>query len=188
MNRFVLVGALVAGACGSATDDRPATLEYITQTVLAPSCAAAQCHSALKRQVGDQFDTLEATRVSIVANGLVVFPDDTVAPESSLLITTLTVGTTSILDPGSDTKIRMPYDAPMPDADIELIKAWIADGAHGAQCVANAQGLGCQNVFNGTGTESRVVMCDKDGDAGEMVETCAMGKFCTYRGGNGACR
>ncbi|HET7501932.1 MAG TPA: hypothetical protein VFK02_13035 [Kofleriaceae bacterium] len=188
MNRFVLVGALLTGACGSATDDRPATLPYITQTILAPSCAEAQCHSAFKRQVGDQFDTVEATRLSIVANGLVAFPDDTLDPQASLLITTLTVGTTSILDPSSSTKIRMPYDAPMPDADIELIKAWIADGAHGAQCVANAQGLGCQNAFEGTVNVSRVVQCSADGEAGEVVETCETGKFCTYYGGNGVCK
>ncbi|HEU4732323.1 MAG TPA: hypothetical protein VFT22_30725 [Kofleriaceae bacterium] len=188
MNRFVLIGALATGACGSATDDRPATLEYITQTILAPSCAPAQCHSAFKRQVGDQFDTVDAARLSIVANGLVVFPDDTTAPDSSFLITVLTVGTPSILDPGSNTKVRMPYDAPMPDADVELIRAWIADGAHGAQCVPNAQGLGCQNTTIGAEPVSRVVMCSKDGEAGDVVETCAMGKFCTYYSGNGVCR
>ena len=38
----------------------------------------------------------------------------------------------------------MPYDAPMPDTDIALLKAWIRAGARGAQCIANAQGLGCQ--------------------------------------------
>src|SRR5882762_10165490 len=99
MNRLVLV-ALLAGACGSATDDRPPTLDYITETILAPSCANAECHSAFKQAVGDQFDTPAATRRSIVANGLVSYPADVADPTSSLLIRTLRVGAPSILDPG----------------------------------------------------------------------------------------
>ena len=109
MNRLVLTGALLAGACGSATDDRPATLDYITETILAPTCASAQCHSAFKREVGDQLDTPDAVRQSVVANGLVVYPDDTVdaaAVRSSYLIHTIRVGSPSILSPGSG-NVRM---------------------------------------------------------------------------------
>src|ERR1051325_3292537 len=61
MKRLVLVAALLGGACGT-TDDRPRTLRYITQTILAPTCAIAQCHSAFKQEVGDEFDTIEAAR------------------------------------------------------------------------------------------------------------------------------
>lgn len=201
MNRFVLFGALVAGACGSATDDRPQTLDYITETILAPSCASAECHSAFKRQVGDQFDTPAAARLSIVANGLVEFPDDTkdeASVASSLLIRTLTVGAPSILSPNSG-NVRMPYDAPMPDADIELIKAWMLTtpdraGAPGAQCVANAQGQGCQveTVQMGSPpvptTVFRVVECSADGIAGAIVQTCPSNQSCTVYNGNGVCK
>jgi hypothetical protein len=188
MNRFVLSGALLAGACGSATDDRPSTLDYITETILAPTCAAAECHSAFKREVGDQFDTPAAARLSIVANGLVLFPDDTKDPasvSSSFLIRTLTVGTPSILSPGSG-NVRMPYDAPMPDGDIELLKAWISAGAHGAQCVANAQGEGCQVEDVAGVPVFRVVTC-VDGDAVAVVKTCPANQICTYYMGNGQC-
>src|SRR3954463_9414818 len=125
MYRLALI-ALAASACGSATDDRPPTLDFITETILAPSCASAECHSAFKREVGDQFDTPAAARLSIVANGLALVSDQE-DPASSFLVRSLTVGNPSILDPGSG-NVRMPYDEPMPDADIELIKRWIADG------------------------------------------------------------
>jgi hypothetical protein len=189
MKRFVLFGALVAGACGSATDDRPATLAYITETILAPSCASAECHSAFKRQVGDQFDTPDAARLSIVANVLVAYPDETrdeVSAESSRLIQTLTVGAPSILSPSPTNLVRMPYDAPIPDADVELIRRWILAGVPGAQCVANAQGRGCQNETVANVTVSRVVEC-VDGNAGTIVQTCPADQFCDFYKGNGQC-
>jgi len=188
MHRFVLVGALLAGACGSATDDRPPTLDYITETILAPSCASAQCHSAFKREVGDEFDTPEAARQSIVANGLVHYPDDTrdeASISSSFLIRTLTVGTASILSPGSG-NVRMPYDAPMPDADIELIKSWIRAGAPGAQCVANADGRGCQVEEVANLPVYRVVTC-VDGNATGVVQVCPSDQICDFYMGNGTC-
>jgi hypothetical protein len=186
MQRLVPLAALLASACGSATDDRPPTLEYITETILAPSCAAAQCHSPFKAQVGDVFDTPEATRRTIVANGL-VFVEDRDAPEASYLIRSLTVGTDSLLDPGSGT-VRMPYDAPMPDADIELIKRWIEAGIPGAQCVPNDQNLGCQ-VHTVAGQQLPVydvVECP-DGNAGAIVQTCTTPEICSYDTGNGQC-
>jgi len=195
MNRCVLFCVLLAGACGSATDDRPPTLDYITETILAPTCANAECHSAFKREVGDQFDTPEAARQSIVANGLVHFPDDTkddASVASSFLIRTLTVGSPSILSPGSG-NVRMPYDAPMPDTDIALIKAWIRAGAHGAQCLANAQGRGCQVEDVAGTTVFRVVAC-VDGEAGVVIQTCPTKpdgtplQSCTVFMGNGECK
>ena len=188
MRRLVLVGALFAGACGT-TDDRPRTLSYITETVLAPTCASAECHSAFKREVGDQFDTVEATRVSIVANGLVAYPDigDTVTPADSLLIQTMTIGFQSRYGNGM---VRMPYDAPMPDADIALISAWISEGAKGAQCVANDAGQGCLITHDGPATNRfryHVVECSADGNRGKVVQDCTGNQICDYYTGNGQC-
>ena len=184
MPRLVLVAALL-GACGSEVDDRPATLEFITETILAPSCAVAQCHSAFKRQVGDQFDTVEATRVTMVANGLVIEANAS-DPLTSYLVQSLTVGVTSLLDP-EDGLIRMPYDSPLPDADIELIKRWIAGGIHGAQCVPNAEGRGCQTFIDVDGRRAtRVVEC-VEGDVGDTIAVCPVDQRCTYDTGNGQC-
>jgi hypothetical protein len=180
MNRLVLVGAFVAGACGGA-DDRPPTLEYITETILAPSCASAECHSAFKREVGDQFDTPEAARRTIVTNGLAT-PDDQADPGGSYLVTTLTVGQISVID-SSEGAIRMPYDSPLPDADIDLIKAWIALGVPGAQCVPNDQGLGCATTPDGTGGSLATVVQCGDGNIGAVVTTCTSTQSC----GNGTC-
>jgi hypothetical protein len=186
MHRLALAGALLASACGSAADDRPPTLDFITETIFAPSCAAAQCHSAFAREVGDEFDTPAAARRSIVANNLAT-PDDKDDPASSLLVRTLTVGVTSLLDPNGPT-IRMPYDAPMPDADIELTKAWIADGVPGAQCVPNDQNHGCR-IRPGSGPTVPlfdVVEC-VDGNVGAVVTPCLATEKCTFNSGNGQC-
>jgi hypothetical protein len=183
MNRFLLVAALAAG-CGSATDDRPATLDYITEAILAPSCAGAECHSAFKRAVGDQFDTPAAARQSIVANSLAI-PADRTDPDASLLITTLTVGAPSILSPGSG-NVRMPYDAAMPDVDIDLIREWIRAGVPGAQCTPNAQNLGCSVNLIGDTLTYAVVDC-KDGNIGTTVQTCTGTDICTFYSGNGQC-
>jgi len=183
MTRLVLIGALFAAASGcGATDDRPRTLAYITDTIFAPTCASAQCHSAFKRQVGDQFDTADAARQSIVVNGLVDVSD----PPSSILYQSITIGTQSLLDRSSRTKVRMPYDAPMPDADVALILHWIEDGAEGAQCLANDQGQGCTVTRVGATTTYRVVDC-VHGNATTVVTTCAANQVCSLTTGNGQC-
>jgi hypothetical protein len=187
MKPLVLIGALLgaaSAACG-ATDDRPRTLAYITDTILAPTCAAAQCHSAFKREVGDQFDTVEAARLSIVANNLVSTED----PTGSTLYESITIGALSEIDRSAG-RIRMPYDAPMPDADVQLILDWITDGAEGAQCVANDEGRGCNSrtvmMSNASVTVFEVVECT-NGNRGNVVQTCPENQFCTFATGNGRC-
>ena len=185
MNRLLLI-ALCASACGSATDDRPATLDYITETILAPTCASAECHSEFTQEVGDRFDTVSASRFSIVRNGLVVYPADLSAPRQSLLVRALRVGVPSILEPGGE-NVRMPYDAPMPEADIRLIEKWIAEGALGAQCVPNAQNRGCSYTVNDQGVlVYHVVECE-NGNIGAVVQDCAANERCTVATNNGVC-
>jgi hypothetical protein len=170
-------------------DDRPATLKYITETILTPTCASAECHSSFTREVNDQFDSVAATRRSVVANGLVLFPDDTVdadAATNSYLVRSLRVGNPSLLDPGSG-NIRMPFDAPMPEADIRLIEKWIGDGAHGAQCEPTAQNLGCGFITDAKGKVTFQVVECVDGDVGKVVETCPDTQACTVLSGNGKC-
>jgi hypothetical protein len=114
MYRLVLVAVVAAAACTQTENNRPATLEYITFAILQPSCSQHVCHSSYRMESGFAFDTLEAARRSL--DGLVV-PGD---PESSQLINVLT-----------RTLKRMPYDAPLPQKDIDLISTWIASGADG---------------------------------------------------------
>jgi hypothetical protein len=188
MKRLVLIGVLLgaaSGACGT-TDDRPRTLEYITNTILAPNCASAQCHSAFKREVGDQFDTADAARNTIVLN--VLF--DQLDPEQSTLLKAITTGSPSVLEPGSGTLVRMPYDSPMPDADVELIRRWLVeDGAPGAQCLPNADGNGCSVTGTHAAPEYHVVRC-VNGTGTSVVMDCPTTpkrQICSIVTGNGRC-
>lgn len=115
MYRLVLVAAVALTGCTQTDNDRPATLEYITEAILQPSCSQATCHSSYRNERGYAFDTVKAAKKSI-ESGLAV-PGDA---ESSLLYTVLTRSVK-----------RMPYDAPMPDKDIALIQKWLDDGAPG---------------------------------------------------------
>ena len=113
LRRLVCVLALVAG-CGTSPDERPATLEVIALSILAPTCGQVQCHSSSTKLEGYAFDTLEGARKSLF---------DLVGPGGMRqeLMQVLT----------ADGDKRMPADAPMDEKDLALIQAWIDDGAPG---------------------------------------------------------
>lgn len=105
-------------SCADTVDDRPAELPYLVDAILRPGCGTAACHSSLSQAGGLAFDTLEATRDAIAQERNLVVAGD---PELSKLVRVL-VGDA----------VRMPPDAPLPDADVALIRAWIEAGAMGA--------------------------------------------------------
>lgn len=108
----IVVAAAVAMACNQTDNDRPATLPYITEAILQPNCAQDVCHSSYTMVKGYAFDTVEAARRSLPS---LVSKDE---PESSLLYTVLV------------RKVkRMPYDAPLPQKDIDLILRWLQENA-----------------------------------------------------------
>jgi len=130
-----LVAALAA--CGT-TDDRPATLPYITETILKPTCASAQCHSTFARagnpprKLSDgsmsngtsySFETVDDTRAGFQGDAQLVDIDKLNSTEKPTLIINLTEEQT--------TAPRMPYDAPLPNADIDLIQRWLDLGLPG---------------------------------------------------------
>lgn len=123
MQRLYLVAALALVACGVSEDApgnrRPATIEYVTESVLAPACGNAQCHSSFRNEANYAFDTVENARKSMSPddNPGVVIPG---APDDSLLIIVLT-----------RTVKRMPYDQPLPEADQAYLRRWIMEGAEG---------------------------------------------------------
>lgn len=129
MKHLVVAAAMMLGACGTTEDDRPRTIEYVTTAILRPSCANAQCHSSFVAagptfpdgtKVSYIFDTVENAQQSM--QGIVV-PNDA---DSSILYQVLI---RSAFPDGSFP--RMPYDAPLADANKELIKDWINTGADG---------------------------------------------------------
>ena len=61
--RSLLIAALACAAgCTDATDERPATFEYIVTAVLRPSCGTATCHNSMTKRKGLAFDTIEAAK------------------------------------------------------------------------------------------------------------------------------
>ena len=121
MYRPVALAFVALGACAQTENDRPKTLEYITEAILQPSCSQYTCHSSYRNERGMAFDTVEATRrslhVEVPKLPPLVVPGD---PENSGLYIVLT-----------RTIKRMPYDAPLPDKDIDLIGTWIMMNAPG---------------------------------------------------------
>src|SRR3954466_5517508 len=92
-------------ACGTDPDSRPVTFEVVSIEVLAPACGQVQCHSTSTHISGYAFDTLAASRDSMSSSN----------KRRQIL---------EQIDRGS-----MPPDAPMPDEDIALLKAWVTAGA-----------------------------------------------------------
>ncbi|HVV87062.1 MAG TPA: c-type cytochrome domain-containing protein [Kofleriaceae bacterium] len=113
-----IAAAAAAAGCAADTDERPATFDYIVATILRPSCATATCHDAMTKREGLDFSSVAAAAKSIDDDGLV--PIGGGDPDNSQLYYDLTAD-------GIDK--RMPIDSPLPDADIELIRQWIVDGA-----------------------------------------------------------
>src|SRR5262249_49692762 len=66
MNRVAYL-ALLFAAFG--VDDRPPTLELVTEQVLTPSCSAAQCHSSFSPNRQIAMDSVVGARAAIVNGG-----------------------------------------------------------------------------------------------------------------------
>lgn len=131
----VLLGSALVGAAGCTGEEgyeRPLDVKYLTVQIFEPTCGAAQCHSTFKQSATNVFDTLDGVRSSLVNNGLVrtdPLKYDPDAPADADLIHWITD-----TDPFNAGKGRMPYDAPMPNHDVELLLDWIKAKAPGAQC------------------------------------------------------
>jgi len=108
--------ALLAGvaACTEDPNGRPATWSYLHPAIIAPSCATSSCHSDLVETAGLALADREASYARLLELNFVV-PGE---PASALI---------PLLE--GDERARMPPDAPLPQADIELIRIWIEAGA-----------------------------------------------------------
>ena len=170
MHRLVWMPLLLA-ACGTSSDDRPLELDYLTQAIFAPSCGTTQCHSSFVQAKNDVFDTPEAVRASLINNGLIKFDSTKYDPDNPnqtdlIIWITETVPFGGI--PGSDGKPigRMPYDAPLPNKDVLLLKEWISAQAPGAQCNPEAtSGHACN--------AKEVVECNADWTFGARIQLCS---------------
>jgi hypothetical protein len=163
MHRLVWVPLLLCAACGTNEDDRPLELEYLTQAIFVPSCGVTQCHSSFVQARELVLDTPEGVRRGLVDRGLILFdspqydPDD---PTNAALIIWITE-----IDPFGLGVGRMPFDQPMPNRDVLLLKEWIEAEAPGAQCNPELNsGMACNN--------KEVVQCNADWTFGTRVQLC----------------
>ena len=115
--------AIVVAGCNGASDDRPPTWSFISATITEPSCATVNCHSAITHQAGVDLSSRQAGYQALVGNNsdggyltYYVFPGN--SQQSPVVKLMNAVGS-----------IRMPPDNPLPEADIQLIEAWIDHGA-----------------------------------------------------------
>jgi hypothetical protein len=105
------ISALVAVAlsglgCGGDVDERPASWAYIHAAIIVPNCATSGCHSDLSKTRGLSFMDRETSRATFIG-----WPVEL-----------------NLLRGERADVTRMPPDQPLPDADIELIGRWIAEG------------------------------------------------------------
>jgi len=134
--KYALIAAICLAACNESNNlatGRDESLAYITETILRPSCGAAECHSAMVSEKSDVFDSVAGAQASITRWGLIqqcAEPPCDDAPDKSYLY--------RILSTGVETQdayfgLRMPLDQALSNSDIELIHNWIQDGADGVE-------------------------------------------------------
>jgi hypothetical protein len=112
---FLVVAAAAVMGCGGMKDDRPAKWSFIAPTIIEPSCATVNCHSAIGQRAGvDLHDRATGYQTLVGRNFAVPFNPD----QSEVLFLMRAQGSE-----------RMPPDVPLPNADIDLIESWIMAGA-----------------------------------------------------------
>jgi hypothetical protein len=144
--KLVWLMTYTLAACAHPMDRRDGTedesLAYITETIFVPYCATAECHSTFKQAsivggspvvldtVAGAQNTLQSQEMIACAgsNGVTFDPCDTDAdPTGNAVNSTelISILTTSYAE------LRMPYDEPLANKDIQFLAQWIVDGAEG---------------------------------------------------------
>lgn len=108
--------ALVGVGCGGTTDDRPAKWSFISPAITEPGCATVNCHSAIAQKAGVDLHDRASGYATLAGRGFV----DPSMPDASAVIHMMR----------GEGSLRMPPDEPLPEADIRLIRDWIAAGAN----------------------------------------------------------
>jgi hypothetical protein len=111
----LLVLACLMAGCGGQNDTRPAKWSYISAAIVQPNCATANCHSNLSQRSGVELNDMRTGYYQLVCRNF-VSPG---RPADSALVG---------LIKGQGSR-RMPPDFALPNDDIDLISAWIMNGA-----------------------------------------------------------
>jgi hypothetical protein len=115
--------SIVVSGCNGSSDDRPASWSFISATIMEPSCATVNCHSAITHQGGVDLSARGIGYETLVGKSgdggfqtFYVYPG---YPQYSPVVNLM----------NAEGSTRMPPDNPLPQADIQLIENWISDGA-----------------------------------------------------------
>ena len=129
-----------------ATDDRPATWEYISPVIFEPTCATGSCHSPASAVAGLDFSTPDRGYISLTGLWVwIVDPKGTLAEECMTMRGTVACQRYQRplvvpFNPSQSRLInvlraqnapRMPPNRPLAEADIALVEKWILNGAPG---------------------------------------------------------
>ncbi len=107
-----LLCAALATGCVAAEEREAVEFDFLHATIIAPSCATSNCHSAMTAQKNLDLSDAAATCDTLVEGGWV---------EDGVLI--------SILHGDATFFPAMPPDGPLPQGQIALISRWIEEGA-----------------------------------------------------------
>jgi hypothetical protein len=108
----LFVAAVVTvSACSDGYPDDRVSFTYIHTAIVVPNCATSGCHSTLSKSKGVDMEDRE------LAFGTFLDQD------KNMLAILRGQG-----NPTIGTRLRMPQDEPLPEADIDLIARWIAAG------------------------------------------------------------
>jgi hypothetical protein len=119
------LGVLLSG-CGSEDDERPNQWSFIYPAIIEPSCATASCHSDFTRRAGVNFGYSDEAYFQMTQRHFVVMCAD---PNDAACLARAVNDSEVIYLMRAQGAKRMPPDFALPDADINLIASWIANGA-----------------------------------------------------------
>lgn len=94
--------------------ERPATWSYLHPAIIEPSCATPTCHGALGARAGVVLQDPDDAYRRLLGDRYVV-PGSAASPLLYQL--------------EGEERALMPPDAPLPTADVELVRTWILEGA-----------------------------------------------------------
>jgi F420-0:gamma-glutamyl ligase-like protein len=128
------VGAFAALApalgCGIEIDNRPAQWSYIYPAIIEPSCATASCHSDFTRRAGVNLGDTDEAYYQMVARHFVATCAVPAGGAADPTCLARIAGDSEVVHlMRADGASRMPPDFALPEADIQLIEAWISNNA-----------------------------------------------------------
>jgi hypothetical protein len=122
---LLVLACWASAGCGGTEDTRPALWSYISAAIIQPSCATANCHSKLAQRSGVELAGIRSGYDSLMPIPMVTLAN----PQKRFVIAGKPEDSALIALIRGQGNRRMPPDFALPNDDIDLIAAWITDGA-----------------------------------------------------------